>query len=435
MSWQDHLKMYLVEEFGEEQGTAINENFSNAFSPGYRDDFLPRTAIEDIKKIATLGNGDDIAMSFYRKGDRADNALSFRLYHLGTPLTLSDVMPILENLGLRVESEHPYAVKCKDGKYIWIDEFSLTFKSTFDIDFNKVGEAFQEAFLHIWNGSAESDAFNKLIIGVELDWREVAMLRAYARYMKQIKLGFSGDYIAETLAAHKGITASIVELFYASFDCKDIEDEKREEKIDQIEQSIIESLDGVENLSEDRVIRYYLAVIKATLRTNYFQRDSQGEFKNYFSFKLSPKQIPEVPLPVPLFEIFVYSPQVEGVHLRGGKVARGGLRWSDRQEDFRTEVLGLVKAQQVKNSVIVPMGAKGGFVLKHPPTEREELQAEGIRCYKIFIQALLDITDNLVDGQVIPPHSVVRRDEDDIYLVVAADKGTATFSDIVVFPT
>lgn len=430
MSWKEHLNNYLIEEFGDEKGAKLFDNFGEAFGPGYMDDFVPRAAIDDIKKIATLNSTDDIATSFYRKLGGDSKAVTFRLFHLDTSIILSDVMPILEHLGLRVESEHPYDIKCKDGKVVWVHEYDLNIGKNVDIDFDKVSDGFKEAFLRIWKKDAESDYFNKLIIGANVGWREVAMLRAYSRYMKQVQFNFSGDYIADTLSNHSAITAKIVELFYARFDPNETDGEQRDRRADEIGQGIIDALDHVENLSEDRIIRYYLSVIDATLRTNYFQMSTGSELKNYFSFKLSPKDIPDVPLPVPMFEIFVYSPRVEGVHLRGGKVARGGLRWSDRQEDFRTEVLGLVKAQQVKNSVIVPMGAKGGFVAKHLPSERDAMQAEGVACYKIFIQGLLDVTDNLVEGEVVPPQNVVRRDEDDTYLVVAADKGTATFSDI-----
>jgi glutamate dehydrogenase len=433
MTWKEHLNNHLVEEYGEEQGAKLLDQYGEAFSPGYMDDFEPRAAISDIVKIASLTSADDIAMSFYRRLGEPEKTVRFRLVHLDKPLSLSDVMPILENLGLRVESDHPYGIKRKDGRRIWVHEFSLTYDLNADVDLNNVSETFQEAFIRIWQGDAESDPFNKLILGSRLGWRQIAMLRAYSRYMKQIKFDFSGSYIAETLSNHLPITGKIVDFFNARFDGQlQADNEDRQCREDELERSIIEALEEVENLNEDRVIRHYLSIIKATLRTNYFQCDENGNLKNYFSFKLSPKSIPDMPLPVPMFEIFVYSPSVEGVHLRGGKVARGGLRWSDRFEDFRTEVLGLVKAQQVKNAVIVPMGAKGGFVAKQLPTEggREAFQEEGVNCYKIFIQALLDVTDNLIDGNVIPPRSVIRKDEDDTYLVVAADKGTATFSDI-----
>jgi glutamate dehydrogenase len=259
------------------------------------------------------------------------------------------------------------------------------------------------------------------------------MLRAYARYMKQVKFNFESDYIAETLCNNLTIAARIVDYFYVSFDPKLTDTaEQRKDRESTNKESIINDLAGVENLNQDNIIRNYLSLIAATLRTNYFQHDDEGNLKSYFSFKMNPELIPDMPLPIPMFEIFVYSPRIEGVHLRGGKVARGGLRWSDRQEDFRTEVLGLVKAQQVKNAVIIPAGAKGGFVAKRLPVEasRDAVMAEGVACYRIFIEGLLDLTDNRIDGEVIAPREVVRRDSDDTYLVVAADKGTATFSDI-----
>jgi glutamate dehydrogenase len=434
-TWQEHLKNYLHEEFGEEQGAALNTLYATAFSPGYTSDFDPQQAVDDIKRISELQSADDIAMNFYRIYGEADNQVRFRLFHLDHPVALSDVMPVLENLGLRVIGERPYDIKRGDKKMVWVHEFSLLYSLADHIDVKKIGEDFQEAFSRIWFGDAESDGFNRLILGAHLDWREIALLRAYAHYMKQIQFNFSNEYIADTLCNHLSITRSIVELFNLRFDPQHYSGPDDSEVLaaeKTREQAIIESLESVENLSEDRIIRHYLALINATVRSNYFQRDAIGQCKKYFSFKFMPMAIPEMPLPSPMFEIFVYSPRVEGVHLRGGKVARGGLRWSDRHEDFRTEVLGLVKAQQVKNAVIVPTGAKGGFVAKKLPVDggRDAFMAEGISCYQTFIQGLLDITDNLVEGAVIPPQDVVRKDEDDPYLVVAADKGTATFSDI-----
>jgi len=446
MSWQDHLCNYLIDEHGEEQGSALNALYSNAFAPGYMHDFEPRAGVGDIAAIEGLqldrdNGGDDLAMKLYRQAGDGEQTLRLRLIHLDRPVPLSDVMPILENLGLRVESEHPHSIKREDGLSIWVHEFLLTHGLSQQINFEQDVEVFQRSFLRIWNREAESDSFNKLILAAGFGWRQIAMLRAYSRYMKQIQFNFSGEYIADTLYNHLPITRQIVALFNARFDCEraDVEltapngSRNNASKAEQsLELKLIEGLDSVENLGEDRIIRHYLALIKATVRTNYFQTSESGELKNYFSFKLVPSQIPDIPLPVPMFEIFVYSPRIEGVHLRGGKVARGGLRWSDRQEDFRTEVLGLVKAQQVKNAVIVPTGAKGGFVARQLSqfSDRAAMQAEGISCYKIFIQALLDITDNLDGGTVVVPVNVLRKDDDDTYLVVAADKGTATFSDI-----
>ena len=433
LSWRDRLRNHLVEEFGEEHGLAVASEYDDAFPPGYRDDYEPRAAVADIRKIANLASASDIAMSFYRAIGDAEHALRFRLFHLHEPLALSDVMPILENLGLRVIGERPYGVRRRSGSPVWIHEFALSYDWAEGVDIGQVSGNFQEAFARIWFGDAESDAFNKLILGTGLGWRSVAMLRSYARYLKQIQFSFSIEYIADTLLRHLAIAQLLVRLFMARFEPRALDEKEREQRERHCETRIISALDEVENLGEDRIIRQYVALIKATLRTNFFQVDgATGKLKNYFSFKLRSDRIPDLPQPRPLYEIFVYSPRVEGVHLRTSKVARGGLRWSDRQEDFRTEVLGLVKAQNVKNSVIVPTGAKGGFALRRAPAGggRDALQVEGINCYRIFVQALLDITDNRNQGEVVPPRDVVRKDDDDAYLVVAADKGTASFSDI-----
>ena len=427
--WSDLFNAALQKELGEEQAAAVSALYENAFPPGYRDDFEPRAAVHDIKKIAELVEPYDIAMNLYRLPEANNEQLRFRLFHLASPLALSDLLPVLENLGLRVLGERPYAIRRADGAAIFMHDFSVTYGLSKNIVLRDVRNDFQQAFHRVWKGEAESDAFNKLLLGSKLDWREIALLRAYAHYMKQIGVNLSEAYIAETLGRYLNVSDAIVDFFHCRFD-PDLAATKEARK--KSEQNILDLLDDVEQLNEDRVVRYYLALIKATVRTNFFQTDAEDNVKPYFSFKLQPRLIPDLPLPVPMFEVFVYSPRVEGVHLRGGKVARGGLRWSDRHEDFRTEVLGLVKAQQVKNSVIVPVGAKGGFVPKKLPQggSREAMLEEGIACYKIFISALLDITDNIVDGEIVPPLRVLRKDEDDPYLVVAADKGTASFSDI-----
>src|SRR5690606_15825109 len=425
------------EEFGEEPGLGLSREYANAFPAGYCADFDPRAAVADIRKIATLHYATDIAMSFYRAIGDSERSLRFRLFHLNEPLPLSDVLPILENLGLRVIGERPYGIHRAAAPVVWVHEFSLFYDWAEGIDVAEVSGHFQEAFAHVWYGEAENDAFNKLVLGTSLGWRSCAMLRAYARYMKQILVPFSGDYIAETLTRHLPITHLLVQLFHMRFDpaaggSEVWTEEERQQRELRLQTRIIAALDDVQNLAEDRIIRQYMGLISATVRTNYFQRDAARQLKNYFSFKFRCAAIPELPLPKPLFEIYVYSPRMEGAHLRTSKVARGGLRWSDRHEDFRTEVLGLMKAQQVKNSIIVPTGAKGGFVAKRLSAlkSREEVQDEVIACYRLFIQGLLDITDNLVAAAVQAPHEVLRMDEDDIYLVVAADKGTASFSDI-----
>lgn len=423
-SWSDDLRDALIEALGEEAGTATYNVYGDGFSPSYKADFSPRTAVVDLQYIVQLSDETPLKLSFYQALEREQDSLNFKLFSLGASLPLSDVIPVLENLGLRVIDEHPYRIEAQE-QHIWIHDFTLHYIGTGEVSLSTLKDVFEDAFLKVWQGLAASDEFNRLVLGGRISWREVAMLRAYAAYMKQIAFPMSQEAISNTLNTYVDIAARLVSFFQARFEPNN--DANQEE----IEQAILAGLDTVLSLNDDRVIREYLALIKATLRTNYYQQ-VDGHLKSYFSFKLAPQLIQDIPLPKPKYEIFVFSPEVEGVHLRGGKVARGGLRWSDRLEDYRTEVLGLVKAQQVKNAVIVPVGAKGGFVAKKlvETMSREQWNIEGIRCYKMFISGLLDVTDNLVDGAVVPPESVVRYDEDDTYLVVAADKGTATFSDI-----
>ena len=370
-------------------------------------------------------------MLFYRPQEESADSqvVKLKLFHRAEPIHLSDVLPMLENFGLRVIDESPYKVNCADSSLNWVMDFTMLHKSGKDLDMEQAQALFQDAFAKVWTNTLEDDAFNRLILGAGMTGRKVTILRAYAKYMRQTGSSFSRDYIANTLSAYPDIAKKLVEFFDLRFDPFKKRSKKKE---DALLDSIKVALDNVSNLDDDRIIRRYLDMMLATLRTNFYQSDDAGNEKPYVSFKMMPEMIPEMPLPLPKFEIFVYSPRVEGVHLRGGKVARGGLRWSDRQEDFRTEILGLVKAQQVKNTVIVPVGAKGGFVCKKLPTTggRAAFQAEGQACYRTFIRSLLDITDNIVNGEVVPPKDVVRLDEDDPYLVVAADKGTATFSDI-----
>ncbi|MBO3276562.1 NAD-glutamate dehydrogenase [Pseudomonas schmalbachii] len=432
-SWQDDYAALVVENFGEGQGNNILEDFPKGFPAGYRERFAPHFAVVDLQHLLSLSDTRPLVMSFYQPLAQGEQQLHCKLYHADAPLALSDVLPILENLGLRVLGEFPYHLRHSNGREYWIHDFAFTYAEGIDVDIQQLNEILQDAFVHIVSGDAENDAFNRLVLTAGLPWRDVALLRAYARYLKQIRLGFDLGYIASALNAHVDIARELVRLFKTRFYlARKLVGEDLEEKQQKLEQAILSALDDVQVLNEDRILRRYLDLIKATLRTNFYQTDANGQNKSYFSFKFNPKTIPELPKPVPKYEIFVYCPRVEGVHLRGGKVARGGLRWSDREEDYRTEVLGLVKAQQVKNAVIVPVGAKGGFIPRRLPVggTRDEIQAEAIACYRIFISGLLDITDNLKEGEVVPPANVVRHDEDDPYLVVAADKGTATFSDI-----
>ncbi|UVE16451.1 NAD-glutamate dehydrogenase [Pseudomonas sp. LS44] len=432
-SWKDDFAGLVVESFGEAKGTRVLADFPKSFPAGYRERFAASSAVVDMQHVLSLSDVRPLVMSFYQPLAVDEQQLHCKLYHADTPLALSDVLPILENLGLRVLGEFPYHLQHQNGRQFWIHDFAFTYAEGLDVDLQQLNDTFQDAFVQIVSGAAENDGFNRLVLTAAMPWRDVALLRAYARYLKQIRLGFDLGYIASTLVNHIDIARELVRLFKTRFylarklSAGDLADKQH-----KLEQAILAALDDVSVLNEDRILRRYLDLIKATLRTNFYQPDATGAAKSYFSFKLNPRQIPDIPKPVPLFEVFVYSPRVEGVHLRGGKVARGGLRWSDREEDYRTEVLGLVKAQQVKNAVIVPVGAKGGFIPRRLPVggNRDEIQAEAIACYRIFISGLLDITDNLKEGAVVPPANVVRHDADDPYLVVAADKGTATFSDI-----
>ena len=427
-TWEDKLQSALLESAGEARGNDLNRKYCNAFARSYKDEVLPSAAVVDIEKLELLSDENKLEMLFYRPQEEANsNIVRLSLFHKDEPIHLSDVMPMLENFGLRVVGETPYSVKTSDGRINWIMDFSMLIDSKGMAGFDKISARFRAALTNVWGNRLENDGFNRLVLMGGLTGREASILRAYAKYMRQIGVTFSQSYIESTFANYPNIAAQIVNLFAKKFSVKSPASAKTLEKLST---QIYLELENVANLDDDRIIRLYVDMIVATLRTNYFQKDDAGQFKSYVSFKIQPSLIPDVPLPLPAFEIFVYSPRVEGVHLRYGKVARGGLRWSDRREDFRTEVLGLVKAQQVKNTVIVPVGSKGGFVCKQLPTEREAFIKEGQECYKIFIRGLLDITDNIERGEIVPARDVVRHDEDDAYLVVAADKGTATFSDI-----
>lgn len=428
-SWDDKLSSALNSHKGEEEGKALSRKYVG-FPQSYKDEVLPGSAIVDIEKLEALTPEHNLDMLFYQpqEEEAGSRFVKLKLFHSGEPLHLSDVLPMLENFGLRVIGESPFAIRTSEGETYWILDFSMLLTGKEEFNLEKVQSLFQDAFAKVWRGELEDDGFNRLILGAELGGREVSIIRAFAKYERQIGGTFSQSYIEDTFANYPSIAELLIKLFYARFDPSRKTNSKLIQKfLDDIEAS----LDKVANLDDDRIIRRFAEMIKATIRTNYFQPYPDGTYKSYISFKITPRKISDMPKPVPAFEIFVYSPQVEGVHLRGGKVARGGLRWSDRREDFRTEVLGLVKAQQVKNTVIVPVGAKGGFVCKQlPKGDRNEIFEAGKECYRTFIRALLDITDNIVNGEIVPPANVVRHDEDDAYLVVAADKGTATFSDI-----
>ncbi|HSW93826.1 MAG TPA: NAD-glutamate dehydrogenase [Gammaproteobacteria bacterium] len=425
-SWSDELKIQLVRQFGEAEGLRYYVRYRKAFPTSYTECYLPGAALDDIKKIEALSSENPMEMLFYKSGR---TSLQLKLFHNEHTVPLSDVLPTLENMGLRIIGERPHEIVFKDGRIAWISDFDMIHVSQREIDVDEIKDNFQDAFTNIWFQNAEDDGFNRLVLDAQLSWHETAVLRAYTKYLRQTGFTFSQSYVEQALINNQDIARDLVALFKLRFSPEYADHSRPETSV--LVAKIEQMLENVTSLDEDRIIRRILEVILATIRTNYFQTTQDGKFKSYISFKLDPSAISDLPLPRPMYEIFVYSPRVEGVHLRGGKVARGGLRWSDRREDFRTEVLGLMKAQQVKNSVIVPVGAKGGFFPKAlPEGDRDAIMKEGIDCYSTFIRGMLDITDNIRNGKVVPPVDVVRYDEEDPYLVVAADKGTATFSDI-----
>ncbi|MGW6935711.1 NAD-glutamate dehydrogenase [Lentzea sp. NPDC054927] len=442
-SWDDRMVEAVVGDDGElgaESATEQGQRFAAVFPEAYKEDFRAATGLEDYRRIEALVEGD-LDMVFYVPEDAEPGERRFKLFVTGDGITLSDVLPMLQRMGVIVVDERPYEIAREDGVRCWIYDFGLRIDAAAlaqlsESDLDNVRVRFQDAFAAVWRGEAEVDRFNSLVLQGGLTWQQAAMLRAYAKYLRQAGTPYSQDYIEDAVLGHTSVAIALVALFESRFDPR-LDETTR---ADRTETMVVETgklIDDVTSLDADRILRSLLTLINATLRTNYFFRDADGNARPYLSVKLDPQAIPDLPAPRPKFEIFVYSPRIEGVHLRFGSVARGGLRWSDRREDFRTEVLGLVKAQAVKNAVIVPVGAKGGFVVKKPipPTgdpgiDRENFMSEGIACYKMFISGLLDLTDNLINNEVVPAPQVVRYDGDDTYLVVAADKGTATFSDI-----
>ena len=471
-NWQDELRDQLVEQHGEPRGIKLFQRYGKALPAGYVEQVSPHVAAEDVEQVASLHGPEDLRLKLYRTSRAEHERLRFKLFRYATPLVLSEALPIMENMGVRVLSEHPYEVEVA-GESIFIQDFEIMTAQEqvgFDaIDVDTLREPFEAAFEQIWRGNAENDGFNRLILNANLDWRQVAMLRGYCKYLLQTGVPFSQPYMEESLCRYPLMSRLLVELFEAKFHPVTGDESAEEIKAGQasfraqlealaaqrpvdgavidaliavrgsdrptqmkaVEDALHQLMDRVQSLDDDRILRAFIAVMNATLRTSFYQKP-EGRLAPYIAFKFDPAKVPDLPKPRPYREIFVYGPRVEGVHLRFGPVARGGLRWSDRREDFRTEVLGLVKAQMVKNTVIVPVGAKGGFIVKRPPAsnDRDAVLAEGIACYRMFINGLLDITDNLVEGQLVPPRDVMRHDGDDPYLVVAADKGTATFSDI-----
>ncbi|MBX6722172.1 MAG: NAD-glutamate dehydrogenase, partial [Dactylosporangium sp.] len=422
--WGDDFRLVLERKLGEEQAKALVARYGEALPPAYKEEHTPYEAAKDLAKLELLEEPGQLAMHLFRRRED-DSDVRFKVYRYGEPMLLSAVLPVLHSLGVQVTDERPYEIRRADAT-IYLYDFGLSLPDGTLIT-SEVRPHVENAFSAAWRGEAEVDGFNELVVRAGLTWRQVVVLRAYAKYLRQAGTIYSQDYMEQTFRAYPGIAALLVALFETRFDPRlPLSDADRARQSEELVAAINRQLDAVTSLDQDRILRAYLTLVRATLRTSFFQRGPDGRPKSYTAFKLNPQMIPDLPDPRPQYEIFVYSPRFEGVHLRFGQVARGGLRWSDRREDFRTEILGLVKAQTVKNSVIVPAGAKGGFVLKRSPGDRDE----AVACYRQFISAMLDVTDNLVGGKVVPPPDVVRHDGDDPYLVVAADKGTATFSDI-----
>ena len=472
-SWNDQLTNILIQKHGEDDGMRLAETIGQTFPAAYQEDVSPWVSSFDVEKIAAINEENSLDMSLYRPRKKGTGIIRFKLFHYSSPIPLSNVLPMLENMGLHIVSERPYELNMENSTAIWVQDFDMIYVQGKDLNLDTVRDSFQEAFDYTLRGITVSDGFNRLILACHLHWRQVKMLRAYCKYLLQSGNPFSLEYMAQTLSRHGLLAYLLVELFDALFnpereagsefrvekaqkrlrrDFSELTDnnggsdkvlveylesvaatrgKSRDHQVKAIRKAFVRGLGSVRSLDEDRILHTFYSVVLATLRTNFYQVSDDGLVHEYMSFKLDSSLVPNLPKPRPFREIWVYSPRLEGIHLRMGEVARGGLRWSDRKEDFRTEVLGLMKAQNVKNTMIVPVGAKGGFVVQKLPEEggRETVMAEVTYCYKSYINALLDITDNLDDNELIPPKQVIRRDKDDPYLVVAADKGTASFSD------
>src|SRR5438270_2645971 len=422
-AWTDDLRAAVMAEHGEREGVKLFRRYERAFPPSYRSDWPAQSAVQDIARLEELEETGGAIIHLYRPQAGGEDVIRCKLFS-SAGVSLSDVLPTFEHMGARVMDERPYGINPRGAEGVWIYDFGLRAHAE---DVERVRDLFEDVFLGARRGRYEDDGLAGLVLAAGLTGREITVLRAVARYLRQGSIAYSDAYMVRTLLAHPDIARLLVKLFAARFD-PDKTDPKLAKRLGR---AMEVAIDGVESLDEDRILRSFLSVVRAMQRTNYFRVAGDGETPPYLSFKLDPEQISILPKPRPRFEIFVYSPRFEGVHLRGGKVARGGIRWSDRPEDFRTEILGLMKAQMVKNALIVPVGAKGGFVLKRAGGKSgDALREEAVTCYRMFLAGLLDLTDNIVGDKVVAPEQVVRYDEDDPYLVVAADKGTAAFSDI-----
>ncbi|HEY6602019.1 MAG TPA: NAD-glutamate dehydrogenase [Xanthobacteraceae bacterium] len=446
-TWVDELGEELARNYDAPRGRALFKRYRDAFSEGYRESYSPTTALADIRVIEGLSPSRPLGVDFHRRVGDASDCVGLKVWSYKRPIPLSERVPVLENMGFKVVDERTYQIgrHAKEttqhdaqgavlhGVDVWFHDMLLERADGLDVDLEAHKHSLEAAFLVVMRGGAENDGYNALVLTAGLMWRDVALIRTISRFLRQIRVPYSQGYMWATLIKHASIAADLVRLFAARFDPRlDASADERKAREAKIAARIESALRGVESLDEDRILRRFVNAITAAIRTNFYQIDANGQPKQLIALKFASRALDALPLPRPRYEIFVYSPRVEGLHLRFGKIARGGIRWSDRPQDFRTEILGLAKAQQVKNAVIVPVGAKGGFVPKLvlKGGTREVVQAEGMAAYKLFISILLDITDNLADGGVIAPDNVVRHDDDDPYLVVAADKGTATFSDL-----
>jgi glutamate dehydrogenase len=433
-TWSDALRDELASGIGGTRARALAQRYAGAFTAAYREAFDAGHAVGDIVILEQLSDTRPRAVDLYRREGDNETRVNLKVFSRGAALPLSVRVPLLENLGFRVVNERTYRVvpaAAADAERVWLHDMALERAAGGPIAIKDIEGPIESALLALFRGLAESDGFNRLVLEAGLGWRDVAMVRALARYLRQIRTAYAQEYLAETLARHSTLTGKIVKLFYARFDPR-IDASARGDSMAGLRRELEQDLAAVTSLDDDRILRRFANLVEAAARTNFFQIDQNGLPRQTIAFKFECARVDALPLPRPLYEIFVYSPRVEGVHMRFGKVARGGLRWSDRPQDFRTEVLGLVKAQQVKNAVIVPVGAKGGFVPKQlpPASDRQAWLAEGQESYRIFVRTLLQLTDNIEDDVIVPPADTVRHDGDDPYLVVAADKGTATFSDI-----
>jgi len=429
-SWADSFKAALLARFDEAYALKLYANYAQAFPAAYTEDFSGDAGALDVSFLEALEKEPTrLHLDIYRTEPKRKDRLFLKIFRGQDAIPICDLLPMLENMGLKVIAERPYQLDFTAGRCAWIQDLELVMQNPTVIKFDALDREIKSAFTAVWTGRMDSDNFNQLTLTTGVPWRMVTVLRAYCRYLLQAGLPFSPGYIAQVLVNNTVLARAFADLFEARFDPK-IAATGRQRLLTKLDQRIRSALEDVKGSDEDRILRALWNALSATVRTNAFQTRG-GQHKEYLSFKMESQRLRELPLPKPLFEVFVFSPRMEGVHLRMGYVARGGIRWSDRREDFRTEVLGLMKAQQVKNTVIVPVGAKGGFVVRRPLLgDRDAQQAEVIACYRTLIRGLLDITDNIVEDKIIPPVDVVRHDGDDAYLVVAADKGTASFSDI-----